>query len=143
MKQLLFIFISVFYIGNSVGKKNKNKTVLEGYYVSIATDGNETCKMTIEIQNYFRGNYKYILKTEKRDLKGRLQLSFDKNGYVAYFKGIKFNEPRKGFENEYISASVHNDTIKIQNYGNSMNNYLQINECDQKFIYLVKDKNHR
>ena len=143
MKQLLLIFLSVFFIRNFIVEKSNNKTVLEGNYVSITIDGNETCKMTIEIQNYFKGNYKYKLKTEKRDLKGRLQLSFDQEEYIVYFKGIKFSEPRKGFENEYISASVHNDTIKIQNYGNSMNNYVQINECDQKFIYLVKDKNHR
>ncbi|OBW47373.1 hypothetical protein AB671_00496 [Chryseobacterium sp. BGARF1] len=42
-----------------------------------------------------------------------------------------------------LSSMFANDTIYIQNSGNSINPYLHFKECDEKFIHLVKRKKER
>lgn len=40
-----------------------------------------------------------------------------------------------------ISSMYDNDTIYIQNSGNSINQYLHFKNCDEKYIHLVKKNN--
>ncbi|UKB85199.1 hypothetical protein LF887_06120 [Chryseobacterium sp. MEBOG06] len=41
---------------------------------------------------------------------------------------------------EGISAMFSNDTISIQNSGNSMNPYVHFKECNDMYIHLVKEE---
>jgi hypothetical protein len=115
----------------------KTETEITGFYKS------EKCNMTIEITNH-RSDYKYHLVTDNRNEKGKAIISFEKgkDGYFIELRDEKVTEPDKMNKIENIHFFVSNDTITLQNYGNSINQYQQIN-CEEKYIILVKNKNHR
>jgi 5-hydroxyisourate hydrolase-like protein (transthyretin family) len=121
--------------------KEPQKTIIEGEYNSFKTDEFENCNLKINITNH-RGNYTYHLISYSKNIKGRLKLSFSKNDYFAALVGTKISESGKLVkENDPIRIQIQNDTITIQNYGNSMNYYVQLNDCSEKFIKLAKTKN--
>ncbi|MFD1602047.1 hypothetical protein ACFSJW_24040 [Flavobacterium artemisiae] len=103
-------------------------------------------------------DYKYVLKTKLRTLKGKAVLSKNNSGekYIS-LEGIKWDEYEGDISNEDESDSTADsqtkkdleipvgidalylkDTLTIQNYGNSMNYYTKISECGLKYIQLVK-----
>lgn len=90
---------------------------IEGSYYS--TDGKCKINLTIGKKN------DYIFYLKKRKIK-RGSLNITKENKITY---LDFNE---------ISSMYSNDTIYIQNSGNSNNEYLYFNQCNEKFIYLVK-----
>lgn len=90
-----------------------------GTYYSI----NDKCKIIITLSN---NSYNLNLGT-KLIKKGKYKLTQENR--VTY---LDFDE---------ISSMYSNDTIYIQNSGNSNNEYLHFKECDEKFIYLIKKYN--
>jgi len=112
-------------------KSNKIETKIAGIYNS------KNCNVLIELTNH-RANYEYHLKTKDRDEKGNALIQFDREnkGYIIELKKSKMFEPSK----KNITLFLQNDTITIQNFGNSMNEYQQLISCEEKFIVLTKQK---
>ena len=38
-----------------------------------------------------------------------------------------------------ISGELNENEIIIQNYGNAMNYYMKLGECDVKYLYLIRN----
>ncbi len=91
------------------------------------------------------GNYLYNGKTCKLHLKieDNKHFTLDVNNESKFSGVMKIRKEQDTvyLNFDYIEALYRNDTIVFQNYGNSMNPYIHFEECDEKFIHLVKDKN--
>lgn len=137
--------------------KNPRRTAslfeIEGTY-TLKKNGSG-CKMILEILNNGSA-FSYKLLTDTRELQGTVSLRLNEpgTGYYITLKGIKWSEyegplsfDEKGEEIEKyaeppegVEGSIYQDAIAIQNTGNSMNYYVQIGECDLKFIHLDKQE---
>ncbi|MDA6068145.1 hypothetical protein NJT12_00810 [Flavobacterium sp. AC] len=100
-----------------------------------------------------------FLKTKLKKLKGIATFTKNESGekYIV-LEGIKWDDYEGDISREDendsiadsktasaepeipvgIDASYVKDTLTIQNYGNSMNSYTKISECDRKYIQLIK-----
>lgn len=90
---------------------------INGVYTPIESK----CKLDLKITK----NNRFTFDTGKGKFTGLLSLSKEKN--IIY---IDFSD---GIAGLYV-----NDTISIQNSGNSLNSYNHFKDCDEKFIHLVK-----
>lgn len=136
---------------------SNNQDLVEGIYTT-QTDGVESgeCKMSIEIIKTKNG-YNYIFKTRSKNLKGIALFNTEgSEGKSLVLKGIKWDYYEGGEMNEDendsvsksntkepeipvdISADYVQDTLTIQNYGNSMDSYTKIEDCGRKYIQLIK-----
>lgn len=136
---------------------NKNEESIAGFY-ETQPDPNNTgeCKISVEIKKEKNG-YTYFLKTKLRKLKGIATFTTNESGEkYLLLEGIKWDDYEGDLGNEDendsitesespaleipvgIDASYTKDTLTIQNYGNSMNSYTKIAECDRKYIQLIK-----
>lgn len=139
----------------------KNEEPIVGIY-ETQPEPNSTgdCKISIEIIKTKDG-YSYSFITKSRKLKGIVLFSTNESGekYIV-LEGIKWDEYDEDISHEDetdsitdsrtepkefeipsgIDASYVKDTITIQNYGNAMNSYTKISECDRKYIQLIKNK---
>jgi len=89
------------------------------------------CALRVTVSS--RGDrYFYHLKTSERDARGTLQSENEEN--VINFMGLRADYPEK----TTVSALYLDGAILIQNYGNAMNEYTFLSECDQKYIELHK-----
>lgn len=79
------------------------------------------------------GSYFYGFKTGKRKQNGKLEISQTDGGTYLSFKGLLGARPKTEIQGLYSD-----NKITIQNYGNSMNEYLRFRECDLKYIELAK-----
>ncbi|MFV0470407.1 MAG: hypothetical protein ACK5L7_00005, partial [Paludibacteraceae bacterium] len=73
-----------------------------------------------------------------------------KDGYYLTLKNIEWSENEGALDEEgeqvddsvelpkEIQGVLYKNEITIQNTGNSMNYYVKIAECDQKYIHLIK-----
>lgn len=123
---------------------------IEGYYLSVPMDGEtEPCSLSVKIRKT-HGEYAFTFNISGKIATGKVKLTKSDNpkelGIV--FRGIHWAE-----NNGDLSATTKQVKLKlpggiegvwsesgiiIQNYGNAMNNYMQIASCGQKFINLVK-----
>lgn len=90
---------------------------ITGNYYSIENK----CKLHLRIDN--KNNFTFN-PNSKKSFKGKVKIS--KEGNVTY---LDFDK---------VSSVFVNDTLYIQNSGNSINPYWYFNECDEKYIHLVK-----
>lgn len=95
-----------------------------------SNDGACPATLTITLRD---GNYLYGLKTNKRKQNGKLEISQTDGGTYLTFKGLLGARPKTEIQGLYSDGK-----ITIQNYGNSMNEYLRFKECDLKYIELTK-----
>ncbi|MGY4385190.1 hypothetical protein ACVWYN_002226 [Pedobacter sp. UYP24] len=134
---------------NLTKRYNERKNV-EGYYVSEPMDGEtENCALSVKIKNV-KGQYFYAFNITGEIVHGKVKITKadDPKELGIVFKGVKWAE-----NNGYVSRNAQNEKFKlpnaiegvwsesgimIQNYGNSMNNYLLFASCGQKYINLVK-----
>tara|TARA_B110000037_G_C16964189_1_gene442245 strand:+ start:474 stop:740 length:267 start_codon:yes stop_codon:yes gene_type:complete len=79
--------------------------------------------------------YKYQLTTASLKNSGNLKIDTVKNN--VYFLFTNLNSESEGYA---IEAQVNDDELIIQNYGNAMNQYHHIKDCDVKYIHLTKEK---
>lgn len=91
-----------------------------------------TCNLVIELtQN--NGTGEYSVTTKSRSATGRFVL----DGQYLTFSGLVAADP--GNNQEMVVSALHsNDSLTIQNYGNSMNPYNLFPECGPKYITLDK-----
>ncbi|MEO8237385.1 MAG: hypothetical protein ABI793_06290 [Flavobacterium sp.] len=136
----------------------KNEESIAGIY-ETQPDPNSTgdCKISVEIIKMKNG-YRYSFITKSRKLKGKALFTNQSGEKNIVLEGIKWDEYDEdiSYEDETdsitdsriepkefeipvgIDASYVKDTLTIQNYGNAMNSYTKISECDRKYIQLIK-----
>ena len=129
------------------------KDEISGTYVIVNEPVEaDKCSMTITISKDTKG-YSYTFTSDSRSLKGKLSVEAndEKNGHYITLEGIEWSEYEGPLDDEGeptskepldlpvgIGALLQNDTISLQNYGNSMNYYLQLADCGKKYIVLKK-----
>ena len=141
-----------------VEKVNKTDTApaIEGTYKTVITEGDESepCKLTIVIKKE-SGKYHYTLTLPGNVKKGLVTIS--KSDDLKQFtclltlEGIEWASYEGDISNEDeghpakelelpvgITMGFINNELAFQNDGNAMNAYTVIQECDQKFVRLVK-----
>ena len=79
------------------------------------------------------GRYLYDIKSGKRKQSGKIEIGQSDGGIYLTFKNLLGSRPKTE-----IQGLIAGDKITIQNYGNSMNDYLRFKECDAKYIELEK-----
>ncbi|TYZ06888.1 hypothetical protein FY528_16580 [Hymenobacter lutimineralis] len=87
------------------------------------------CPLFITITR--QGNAYLFSCTNGRTTKGNVQISREADGMYFTFVGLKGEDLE-----EDISASWEDGTLRIQNYGNSMNEYTRFGNCDAKYLEL-------
>ena len=126
--------ILVLFIISSCGQAKK-KDIVEDYSGTYKTDASKGCAIELIITKQTDG-YHYKIKTSTRNQEGLLEVAkIDQDVYFR-FNGLLGIEPKDEIEVQYT-----NNTIVIQNYGSSMNQYLNFSECDIKYLELLKIKN--
>ena len=109
------------------------------------------CKISLSLF-YKNGVLKYNMNTNTSKLSGvaKIDLNERKDGYYITFENIEWSEylgtiDPEGETSEEdlplpqdIEGVLYKNEITIQNYGNAMNYYVKLGECDVKYIHLVK-----
>jgi len=141
---------------NSVKASNSIMPAIEGLYKAAALEGEESepCDLTIEIKKANTG-YFYTLTLPGQIKKGAVTIakSDDPQQFTCMLtlEGIKWasyegnisqqdeEHPAKELEVPVgISMGYINNELTFQNDGNAMNAYTVLQECDQKYVRLVK-----
>jgi hypothetical protein len=139
--------------------KLSRETILSaigGLYKAAALQGEESqpCNLTIEIKRISR-QYVYTLTLPGKVKKGVVTLSQSDNpkqfSCMLTLEGIKWasyegnisqeddEHPAKELEVPVgITMGFINNELTFQNNGNAMNAYTVLEECDQKYVRLVK-----
>lgn len=114
-----------------------NQTAINGVYKGT------NCDISIALSGT-KSNYSYHLKSKSKNIKGKavISLASDGKSYDVELKGAEMAEPSELRKSSNITFSLSKDTITIQNTGNAMNYYVQLEleGCDEKYITLVKMK---
>jgi hypothetical protein len=130
-----YIFVAILLLTISLLPLISNAQALPGYYRTKAGG----CNLSIRITQAGK-QYLYTLKVNGHTKTGKLKTTTadESGGIGVIFTGTKWNEyPTKhkpgGVEGVWIAG-----VITIQNYGNSMNNYMQLAACGEKYIELTR-----
>ena len=132
MRNILLIL--TLFIISSCGQTRK-KDILEDYSGTYKTDAAKGCAIELIITKQTDG-YHYKIKTSTRNQEGLLEVAKIEQTVYVRFNGLLGTEPKDEIEGQYT-----NNSIVIQNYGSSMNQYLNFSECDIKYLELLKIKN--
>lgn len=132
-------------------KPTIKKTIfpIEGTYVIENDDA--ACEMTLML-SYKADQLVYKLTTNTRTLadKAEIELNESKDGYYLTLKNIEWSENEGTLDDEgepidpditlptEIGGLLDKNQITIQNTGNVMNYYVKIEECNAKYIRLIK-----
>lgn len=135
---------------NNIEKNEKLLFDIEGEYSFKAnvTD----CKINLTLY-YTNNQLKYKLKTNTREIfdNASLELNETKDGYYIILENIEWSEYLGALDEEgnpieenlslpqEISGELNKNEIIIQNYGNAMNYYMKLGECDVKYLYLIRN----
>jgi len=130
MKNILLI-LALFIIASCGQPKKKEIQQYEGTY---KTDTAKGCLIGLIITSQPDG-YHYKIKTSLREQEGLLAITKTEEAVYLTFTGLLGTEPKDEIEGQYIG-----DKIVIQNYGSSMNQYLNFSECDIKYLELIRTK---
>jgi hypothetical protein len=153
---ILFLTVVLISCQNSENKEVENAPTtasllfdIEGVYTF--SDTLSKCYLTLEIAKEIE-LYTYNLKTTTRSLSGEISLeeNEDNDAYFLILNGIEWSEYYGALDENSepidqdielpvgLEGTIVENEITIQNYGNSMNSYLQLVECDVKYIHLKK-----
>lgn len=119
--------------------------------VGIYNSDYTQCKLSIDITK-IKNEYLYNFNSKSRKFEGKVTFSRSLEEHLVYinFIGIKWAEDHGDVTNEantnrpngdlpaVVQGLLDDGEIIIQNYGNAMNHYLKIGECDFKYIDLKK-----
>jgi|TARA_B110000261_G_C13059187_1_gene347449 hypothetical protein len=113
---------------------NKPKSNEIDKYTGNYTSQDEACDIKISVEKSDL-LYKYQLTTATLKNSGNIKIDTVKNN--VYFLFTNLNSESEGYA---IEAQVNDDELTIQNYGNAMNQYHHIKDCDVKYIHLTKEQ---
>lgn len=132
-----------------ITKNEKLLFDIEGNY----TFKDDDAKCKIDLKLYFeKKQLKYKIKTSRRDITANadIKLNEQKDGYYVTFYNLEWSENSGAAEPDgdqseedsplpqEVEGMLNQDEIIIQNYGNAMNYYVKLGECDVKFIHLIR-----
>lgn len=113
----------------SVENVNVTSVDYSGVYKSNKTG--EGCNLTITLTKE-NETYEYFLTGEHHDQEG---IAIIEKTDAVY---ITFDGPVGNHKAKTVSGQIEGNTIKIQNYGNSTNEYHFFVDCDEKYLQFVK-----
>lgn len=111
----------------AVLENNESESDYSGIYRLADAD---KCNIEITINN---DNSNYTISGT--GVKSSGKLSVVKNDTETY---LNFTGTKRGSDNVPIEGVWSDGKIIIQNYGNSMNQYICFKSCDEKFLEFVK-----
>ena len=103
-------------------------------YLGIYMSQDEACDIKISIEKS-KLMYTYRITTNTLKSSGNLKIDTVHNG--VYFRFTNLSSESESYT---IEAQVNDDEFLIQNYGNAMNQFHHINDCDLKYITFTKEK---
>ncbi len=116
-------------VSDETKTETTGSTDYSGVYKSnLDGDG---CNLTITLTKEDKG-YRYYLTGEHHDQEGEAIIEETDAIYITFDGPIGNNEPKT------VSGQIEGNTILIQNYGNSLNEYQYFIDCDEKYIEFVK-----
>lgn len=127
----IILLIITLFIVSSCGQATK-KDIQDEYAGTYKTEAAKGCAIELIVTKKSDG-YHYKINTSAREQEGILQISKTEQDVFLRFDGLLGTEPKVEIEGQYIDK-----TIVIQNYGSSMNQYLNFSECDIKYLELLK-----
>jgi len=127
----IILFIIILIIISSCGKLNKKENQ---EFTGMFKLDNNNCFIELIITSN-NDNFHYQIKTNKLDQDGQLEITKSGNEVYLRFIGLFGTEPKEEIIGQYI-----NKKIVIQNYGNAMNKFIRLSECDMKYLELEKIK---
>jgi len=130
MKNVLLILTLL--IISSCGQSKKKE--VQGYDGTYKTDTAKGCLIELTITSQPDG-YHYKIKSSLREQEGLLAITKSEEAVYLTFAGLLGTEPKDEIEGQYIDHK-----IVIQNYGSSMNQYLNFSECDIKYLELLPSR---
>ncbi|MFD2603313.1 hypothetical protein [Flavobacterium suzhouense] len=120
-----------------------NNDSISGSYniISFQNEVIPSCNLHIDIVKSGK-EYKYYLTSNQRNVKGQVKI-FQENStpkeLVLEFIGLQYDSYDERYNDRpNVGGILLNDTLTIQVYGNSMNEYVKLGECEPKYITLVK-----
>lgn len=125
-------------------KNNKvTKDPISGSYNITSAQNEEipSCNLHIDIVQSGK-EYRYHLTTNQRNIKGQVKILQEKSNPKEL--GLEFIDlPYDSYDERYndrpnVGGILVNDTLTIQVFGNSMNEYVKLGECEDKYITLVR-----
>ena len=134
---LISLSILLFACNNTQKEQVKSEEPVEkqqltnDYSGVYKSDAGKGCNLTIKLVKENSG-YKYFLTGEHYDAEGIAIIEQSDAVYITFDGPIGNNKPKT------VSGQIDGNSIKIQNYGNSMNEYHYFVECDQKYLEFKK-----
>jgi hypothetical protein len=132
--KVYIVFVLVFFLISF--KKQEYNRDISGTYKAV---DDESCPLVIDIFKKNKG-YRYSIVRNGKKETGIAELVLENDGEESvYFKGLKYWAYDKRYDdNSDIGGGFDDDTLIIQNYGNSMNEYTKFNECGGKYLAFVR-----
>jgi hypothetical protein len=116
----------------NLSKETKNLTILKYIDGVYNTTGENECNINITIKKV-NDNYFYKITLDGTEYSGKLIFENQEDKVYFTFDGkIGDNAPQT------VGGLFFQDTLMIQNYGNSMNEYHYFKKCDVKFLEFKK-----
>lgn len=128
------VFSITFLLGINGAYQDLNIPVEQNSFQSIKNvDGeykseNPDCFISIKISGLG-----YTLQNGDYQVKDTLEINSNDKSVLLRFKNV-----HKDYVKKDLTAELIDDYIVIQNYGNSLNNYIVFNECEEKYIELKR-----
>lgn len=109
-----------------------------GTYKTVQyTPDSTPCDLTI-VLGINKNKLTYKITGKNNNSSGYAEITLEGKEKYIVFKGLKFAQyDDNDSSNSDVLGAINNDTIMIQNYGNSMNDYIKFDGCE-KYTYLVK-----
>ncbi len=116
-------------INNAGAAEENNNYDYSGVY--RITD-KSLCSLVIEIR---KDNSDYVYSIHGSGEKSSGKVTFEKDVEEIY---LTFTGTVRSGDKSAVTGAYADHTITIQNYGNSMNEYLCFKQCDAKYLQFVK-----
>ncbi len=123
---------------------------IEGVYQATTMEESSNCAITVAIRKE-KGEYLYDFQSTERKLHGKVTFFRDLEDRQVYItlEGITWSEYGGDLDQADkrktplklpigIDGMFSQDTISIQNYGNSMNYYTKLSDCGAKYVFFVR-----
>ncbi|HPJ42296.1 MAG TPA: hypothetical protein PLY21_08230 [Spirochaetota bacterium] len=125
-----------------VTEKGKSRYILIDYIKMEETDfsgiyklsDGPVCDIVITVK---KENSGYSYEISGTGMQSTGLISVVKDGEDSY---LAFNGTHRGGDNAAIEGLYSEGKITVQNYGNSLNQYVCFKKCDRKFLVFVKEE---
>lgn len=141
---VLATLLSAMFISCTTGKNSANgnssretvvkKPAAEDYSGTYKLSGEETCGIIIKILKDKDG-YSFAINGAGVNSSGRLSVLTEEE--TVY---LQFNDTHRSGDNSAIEGRLSGNRIIIQNYGNSLNNFILFQKCDVKYLEFERSR---